>query len=121
LAGALAYEPDGSDAHLVFELRPDAYNDEMLIEFLSELNKLEQRAVLLIWNGLPAHRSHRMSDWIASQRHWLSVEPLPGYASEVILSSKFGATSSRKSSPICAPTPSRSRRHRRRWPVSHRR
>ena len=83
LAGALAYEPDGSDAHLVFELRPGAYNDELLIEFLSELNELEQRPVLLIWDGLPAHRSHRMSDWIASQRHWLSVEPLPGYASEV--------------------------------------
>src|SRR6266576_3875113 len=30
LAGALAYEPDGSDAHLVFELRPGAYNDEIL-------------------------------------------------------------------------------------------
>ena len=25
LAGALAYEPDGSDAHLFFELRPGAY------------------------------------------------------------------------------------------------
>src|SRR5437763_16885680 len=37
LAGALAYEPDGSDAHLVFELRPGAYNDDMLIQFLSEL------------------------------------------------------------------------------------
>lgn len=41
LAGALAYEPDGSDAHLVFQLRPGAYNDETLIEFLSELNNLE--------------------------------------------------------------------------------
>jgi hypothetical protein len=39
LAGALAYEPDGSDAHLVFELRPGAYNDESLIEFLHDLNK----------------------------------------------------------------------------------
>ena len=65
LAGALAYEPDGSDAHLVFELRPGAYNDELLIEFLSEVNELEQRPVLLIWDGLPAHRSHRMSDWIS--------------------------------------------------------
>jgi hypothetical protein len=66
LAGALAYEPDGSNAHLVFELRAGAYNDELLIEFLSELNQIEQRPVLLIWDGLPAHRSHRMSDWIAS-------------------------------------------------------
>jgi hypothetical protein len=76
LAGALAYEPDGSDAHLVFQLRPGAYNDETLIEFLSLLNDVEQRPVLLIWDGLPSHRSRRMNDWIASQRHWLSVEPL---------------------------------------------
>jgi len=39
LAGALAYEPDGSDAHLFFELRPGAYNDEALIAFLSELTR----------------------------------------------------------------------------------
>jgi hypothetical protein len=83
LAGALAYEPDGSDAHLFFELRPGAYNDETLIEFLSELNEVEHRAVFLIWDGLPWHRSRRMSDWITSQRHWLSVERLPGYAPEL--------------------------------------
>ena len=83
LAGALAYEPDGSDAHLFFELRPGAYNDETLIAFLSELNEVEQRNVLLIWDGLPSHRSRRMSDWIASQRHWLSVERLPGYAPDL--------------------------------------
>ena len=83
LAGALAYEPDGSDAHLFFELRPGAYNDETLIAFLSELNQVEQRNVLLIWDGLPSHRSRRMSDWIASQRHWLSVERLPGYAPDL--------------------------------------
>ena len=65
------YEPDGSDAHLVFQLRPGAYNDETLIEFLSELHELEQRRVLLIWDGLPSHRSRRMLDWVASQRHWL--------------------------------------------------
>src|SRR5438874_105367 len=34
LAAALVYEPDGSDAHLVFELRPGAYNGETLIEFV---------------------------------------------------------------------------------------
>ena len=83
LAGALVYEPDGSDAHLVCELRPGAYNGETLIEFLSDLNELEQRPVLLIWDGLPAHRSRRMSAWVASQRHWLAVERLPGYAPDL--------------------------------------
>jgi DDE superfamily endonuclease len=53
------------------------------IEFLSDVNHIEQRRVLLIWDGLPAHRSRRMSAWVASQRDWLSVEPLPGYAPEL--------------------------------------
>ena len=84
LAGALVYEPDGSDAHLVFQLRPGAYNDETLIEFLTDLNQLEQRrSVVLIWDGLPSHRSRRMSEWIASQQQWLSVERLPGYAPDL--------------------------------------
>ena len=34
MAGALAYEPDGTDAQLVFQMRPGSYNDESLIEFL---------------------------------------------------------------------------------------
>src|SRR5207247_8373853 len=38
-------------------------NGETLIEFLSDLNELEQRKVLLIWDGLPTHRSRRMSAW----------------------------------------------------------
>ena len=83
LAGALVYEPDGSDAHLVFELRPGAYNDETLIEFLSDVKTIEQRRVLLIWDGLPSHRSRRMLEWVTSQRDWLRIEPLPGYAPDV--------------------------------------
>ncbi len=83
LAGALAYEADGSDAHLFFELRPGAYNDESLIVFLSELHDDEQRPVLLIWDGLPSHRSRRMLEWIARQGHWLSAERLPGYAPDL--------------------------------------
>jgi DDE superfamily endonuclease len=105
LAGALAYEPDGSDAHLVFELRPGAYNDEMLIEFLSDLNDIEQRRVLLIWDGLPAHRSRRMTDWIQSQRDWLSVEPLPGYAPDLNpLEQAWGNLKSQELANLCRDT-----------------
>lgn len=92
LAAAVVYEPDGSDAHLVFQLRPGAYNDQTLIEFLTDLNELEQqRPALLIWDGLPSHRSRRMTDWIANQQSWLSVERLPGYAPDLNRPSKYGA------------------------------
>ena len=105
LAGALAYEPDGSDAHLFFELRPGAYNDETLIAFLSELNEVERRNVLLIWDGLPSHRSRRMSDWIASQRHWLSVERLPGYAPDLNpIENVWGNLKSQELANLCSNT-----------------
>jgi transposase len=105
LAGALAYEPDGSDAHLFFELRPGAYNDETLIAFLNQLNEVEQRNVLLIWDGLPSHRSRRMSDWIASQRHWLSVERLPGYAPDLNpIENVWGNLKSQELANLCSNT-----------------
>ncbi len=84
MAGALAYEPDGSDAQLIFQMRPGAYNDETLIEFLTELHTLlDGRKITLIWDGLPSHRSRRMKNWLATQRHWLIVEQLPGYAHDL--------------------------------------
>jgi len=105
LAGALAYEPDGSDAHLVFELRPGAYNDEMLIEFLSDLNDIERRPVLLIWDGLPAHRSRRMAEWVTSQGDWLSVEQLPAYASELNpIEQAWGNLKSQELANLCSET-----------------
>jgi len=105
LAGALAYEPDGSDARLFFELRPGAYNDETLIEFLSELHEVEQRAVLLIWDGLPSHRSRRMNEWIVSQRDWLSVERLPGYAPDLNpIENVWGNLKSHELANLCSDT-----------------
>jgi transposase len=37
----------------------------------------------LLWDGLPAHRSHVMGAWIRTQRSWLVVERLPAYAPEL--------------------------------------
>ncbi|MFL6187987.1 MAG: transposase, partial [Actinomycetes bacterium] len=37
----------------------------------------------LLWDELPAHRSKTMRAWLGRQRHWLVVEPLPGYAPEL--------------------------------------
>ncbi len=84
MAGALAYWPDGTQAALVFQMRPGAYNDESLIEFLAELHgHLEGSKVTLIWDGLPSHRSRRMKAWLATQRPWLVVEQLPAYGHDL--------------------------------------
>jgi transposase len=106
LAAALVYEPDGSDAHLVFALRPGAYNGETLIEFLTDLHHLEPgRRLLLLWDGLPAHRSRCMIDWIKDQRPWLSVERLPGYAPELNPTEQvFGNLKSTELANLCRDT-----------------
>jgi hypothetical protein len=106
IAGALVYEADGSDAHLVFQLRPGAYNDETLIEFVSDLEQLEQhRSVVLVWDGLPSHRSRRMLDWVASQRDWLTIEPLPGYAPDLNPTEQvWGSVKSTELANLCADT-----------------
>ena len=105
LAGALAYEPDRSNAHLVFQMRAGAYNDQSLIEFLTELNELERRAVVLLWDGLPSHRSGRMREWLAEQRAWLTVEPLPGYAHDLNpVEQVWGALKSRDLANWCSDT-----------------
>jgi transposase len=84
MAGALAYWPHGGQTALVFQMRPGAYNDESLIEFLTELHThLEGGKVILIWDGLPSHRSRTMKAWVATQRRWLTVEQLPGYAHDL--------------------------------------
>jgi transposase len=106
LAAALVYERDGSHAHLVFQLRPGAYNGETLIDFLTDLHRLEKRrTVLLLWDGLPAHRSRCMTDWIDTQRSWLSVERLPGYAPELNPTEQvFGSLKSNELANLCSDT-----------------
>ncbi|MGH9184625.1 MAG: IS630 family transposase [Acidimicrobiales bacterium] len=84
MAAAVAYAPDGFSTMLVFQMRPGAYNDQSIIEFLEDLRQhLDGAKATLIWDGLPSHRSRRMQAWIADQRRWLVVERLPGYAPDL--------------------------------------
>jgi putative transposase len=84
MSAAVGYAPDGSDAWLVFNMRPGAYNKDSLIEFLEDLHThLGDDKLTLIWDGLPSHRCKVMQEWIATQRSWLVVERLPGYAHDL--------------------------------------
>jgi transposase len=83
MAAALAYRPDRSQAALVFQIREGAYNTESLIEFLTDLHDHFEEKITLIWDGLPSHRSAAMKAWTHTQRSWLIVEQLPGYAHDI--------------------------------------
>jgi hypothetical protein len=80
----IGYRWDGRRCGLYFRVIPGSYNDEKLISFLGQLKKhLHGRKVILIWDGLPSHRSWRMTHYLNQQQEWLSVVRLPAYAPEM--------------------------------------
>ncbi len=84
VSAALAYRWDGSRSRLCFQLLAGSYDTESLIVFLRNLKRhFRGERIVLIWDGLPAHRSRAMREYLDSQASWLSVELLPGYAPDL--------------------------------------
>lgn len=84
VAAVLAYRWDGRRCRLYFQIRPGSYGTENLILFLKQLRRhFRGQRVILVWDGLPAHKSRLMKTYLQSQRHWLEEERLPGYAPDL--------------------------------------
>jgi transposase len=84
VAAALAFRWDGRRCRLFFQTRTGPYSTPSLIGFLRQLNRhFRGGRVILLWDGLPAHRSRRMREFLTAQHDWLTVERLPAYAPEL--------------------------------------
>jgi hypothetical protein len=86
MAGALGYHASDRQRgpRLCFHVQKDSYNTASLIEVLTQLGSFYAgQQVVLLWDGLGAHWSHAMRDWLATQQDWLTVERLPAYAPEL--------------------------------------
>jgi len=84
VCAAMGFRWDGRRSQLFFQARTGTYNSEGLIAFLQDLKRhLRGKKVILVWDGLPAHKSQMMKEYLHSQRSWLRVEPLPGYAPDL--------------------------------------
>jgi putative transposase len=84
MSAAIAYRHDGQRARLFFQMRPGSYDTSTLIEFLEDLGReFKGDRVLLIWDGLPAHKSKDMKEYLHAQRHWLRAERLPAYSPDL--------------------------------------
>jgi transposase len=66
-----------------FKLFPGAIKAPQIIEFLQLLMRHLRRPLLVIWDGLPGHRSAQVRDFVAAQGRRLTLEWLPGYAPEL--------------------------------------
>jgi hypothetical protein len=87
MAAALGYRDRGSgamQARLCFHLQPDSYDTDSLIKVLEQLKGFYAgQQVVLLWDGLSAHWSHRMRAHLDAEQDWLTVERLPAYAPEL--------------------------------------
>jgi hypothetical protein len=84
LAAALVYRWDGRRARLFLQMKPASYDSLTLVRFLQDLHReLRGQRVILVWDGLPGHKSRLTQAYLHQQRRWLREERLPGYAPEL--------------------------------------
>lgn len=104
VAAALAYRWDGKRSRLFFQTKPDSYNGDSLIAFLKDLRQeFRGKRCILIWDGLPGHKSTKMKAYLASQKKRLMVEMLPGYAPDLNpVESLWGNVKTKELANLCA-------------------
>lgn len=84
MVGVLTTTPGGRHPKLFIRTIAGALTQEETIYFLKDLKRhLHGKKLLLIWDGLPAHRSKKVCNYVKSQRKWLRTARLPSYAPEV--------------------------------------
>lgn len=83
MTGALAISPERERIRLFLSMKPGNVNSGSVIEFLRSLHRHLRGPVIVVWDGLPAHRSREVQDYRTANRHWLHVERLPAYCPEL--------------------------------------
>jgi transposase len=82
--GAVAYStrPAGR-ARLLLATHPDVVRSAQVVQFLKHLRRHLRGPVVLLWDGLNAHRSAETLRYLDAQRCWLTAHRLPAYAPEL--------------------------------------
>lgn len=66
-----------------FRLFPGSIRGPQVVEFLKALRRHLRQRLLIIWDGLRAHKSRLVQAYLESQRGAVQVEFLPAYAPEL--------------------------------------
>lgn len=66
-----------------FRFVDGAVRSEQIIEFLAALKRQIRRKLLIVWDGVGAHKSRRVRDWLEQQNGRIAISFLPPYAPEL--------------------------------------
>jgi transposase len=82
--GALSYRVRSLQRSRVFLMtHPGAVRSPQIVRFLRHLRRHIRGPVILLWDGLHAHRSLETQAYVRAQHSWLTVHRLPAYAPEL--------------------------------------
>jgi transposase len=68
---------------IYFQMHDDSIKSEQVIGFLEHLQRYVGGKLLVIWDGLPAHRSKLVAEYLKKTQGRVWVERLPAYAPEL--------------------------------------
>jgi transposase len=66
-----------------FRFVDGAVKSEQIIEFLAALKRQIRRKLLIVWDGVGAHKSRRVREWLEQQNGRIAITFLPPYAPEL--------------------------------------
>ena len=81
--GAVAWRPGQGHTRLFLSWRAGSVDTDKVLAFLRSLRRHIPGKVVLLWDGLGAHRSGAVKQYMVANRHWLKVERFPAYAPEL--------------------------------------
>ncbi len=85
--GALAYRRTprrrALRTNVYLQTVPGPVHGTEVVRFLRHLRRHVRTPVILIWDGLQAHRSREVQQYRDTNRGWLTIERLPAYAPEL--------------------------------------
>ena len=84
MIGTLAYRARAPRHARVFLMtHPGAIRSPQVVHFLKHLRRHIRGPVVLLWDGLHAHRSVVTREHVEAQNAWLTLHRLPAYAPEL--------------------------------------
>lgn len=64
-------------------MREEAFDRHDIVDFLRRLLRHIEGKVLVVWVGLPAHRSQKVKDFLSETEGRVHLEQLPSYAPDL--------------------------------------
>lgn len=81
--GLITCTARGRRPKLYLRIFKHTIHDVEIIHFVKELRRHIRGKLILIWDGLSAHRSKASRAFLKTQKRWLRVERFPPYAPEL--------------------------------------